>query len=35
MSMAIMVDLGNIITGKRPDIEIWDKDVIIIPEGIW
>jgi len=35
MSMALMVNLGDIITGRRRDIELWEKDVIIIPEGIW
>ena len=34
MSMAMMVNLGDIITGRRRDIELWEKDVIIIPEGI-
>ena len=34
MSMALMVNLGDIITGRRRDIELWEKDVIIIPEGI-
>jgi hypothetical protein len=35
MSMALRVNLGDIITGRRRDIELWEKDVIIIPEGIW
>ena len=29
------VNLGDIIKGKRRDIELWEGDVIIIPESIW
>jgi polysaccharide export outer membrane protein len=31
----IKVNLGDIIKGKRRDIELQEGDVIIIPESIW
>jgi len=31
----IKVNLGDIIKGKKPDIELQEGDVVIIPESIW
>jgi polysaccharide biosynthesis/export protein len=31
----IMVNLGDIINGKKPDRELQEGDVVIIPESIW